>query len=306
MADYILSCSSTVDATPEWLEERDIHFVYFNYWLDGKPLKDDFGKTNAPAELYSKMLSGVEAKTSQVGVGEYVEYFEGFLKEGKDILHLTLDSGISGTINAAETARDLLAPKYPERKIYTIDSLTATAGYALLMDKLAELKADGMDIDQLAGWAEDHKREVHVWFESSDLTFFIMGGRISKAAGLIGGMLNVCPIMDIEPDGTLAVKEKARGKRRALRRLTDIIGELGQGKQAYDQKVFVTHSECMGDALAVKKMVEESFPQLAEEVSVFDIGATIGVHTGPGTVVVGFWGTPREDTARGPKLPKRL
>ena len=304
MADYVLSCSSTVDATPEWLDERDIKYVYFNYWLDGVPLKDDFGVTNSPAELYSKMLAGADAKTSQVGVGEYLEYFDQFLSQGKDVLHLTLDSGISGTINSAMTAKEQLDIKYPDRKLIVIDSLTATCGYALLMDKLAELRDSGMTIEQLAGWAEDHKRNVHVWFESSDLTFFIRGGRISKAAGIIGGMLNICPIMDVEPDGTLAVKEKVRTKRKAIRKLVDIIATYGQGKEGYDQKLFISHSECLPDAMAVKKLAIEKFPNLEGDIPLFNIGATIGVHTGPGTVVVGFWGTPRELPPAGRKQRK--
>ena len=208
MSDYVLSCCSTADLTHDWLESRNIKYVLFNYYLNGEVCKDDFGATNSPADLYAKMLAGAEAKTSQISAGDYMAHFEKFLSAGKDILHVTLSTGISGTYNSACTARDQLAEKYPDRKIIVIDSLAASSGYGLLVDKMADLRDSGMGIDELATWAEDHKSEVQHWFFSSDLTFFVRGGRISKAAGLVGGMLKICPVMDVEPDGSLAVKEK--------------------------------------------------------------------------------------------------
>ena len=231
MSDYVLSCCSTADVTRELLEERGIAYVYFNYQLDGQMLKDDFGQTNSPAQLYSKMLAGADAKTSQVSVGEYITHFEKFLTQGKDVLHVTLSSGISGTYGSACAARDQLAEKYPDRKIVIVDSLCASAGYGLLMDRLADLRDTGMGIDELAAWAEEHRLEVQHWFFSSDLTFFIRGGRISKAAGLVGGLLKICPVMDVEPNGSLAVKEKIRSKGRAIARDLQKMEELAQGEE---------------------------------------------------------------------------
>ena len=221
MPGYVLSCCSTADVTREWLENRDIAYLYFNYFLNGEMCKDDFGATNPPAQLYAKMLAGADAKTSQISAGDYMEHFEKYLAQGKDVLHVTLSTGISGTFNSACAARDQLAEKYPDRKIYVIDSLAASSGFGLLMDRLAELRDGGMGIDELAAWAEDHKHEVQHWFFSSDLTFFVRGGRISKAAGLVGGMLKICPVMDVEPDGSLAVKEKIRTKAKAINRVVE-------------------------------------------------------------------------------------
>ena len=212
MSGFVLSCCSTVDLAAEALEARDIKYIYFNYELDGKPCKDDFGRTNSPAELYSKMLAGADAKTSQVSTGDYVEHFEKFLSQGLDVLHATLSSGISGTYNSAVAAQRLLAEKYPERKVVIVDSLAASAGYGLFVDRLADLRDEGMGIDELAAWGLEHRLEVQHWFFSTDLTFFIRGGRISKAAGVVGGLLKICPMMDVEPDGSLAVKEKIRTK----------------------------------------------------------------------------------------------
>ena len=293
MPGYVLSCCSTADVTRDWLEARDIKYLFFNYYLDGKVCKDDFGATNPPAQLYAKMLAGADAKTSQISAGDYIAHFEPFLAAGQDVVHVTLSSGISGTYNSACAARDQLAEKYPDRHVYVVDSLAASSGYGLLMDKLAELRDGGMGAAELAAWAEEHKSEVQHWFFSSDLTFFIRGGRISKAAGLVGGMLKICPVMDVAPDGSLAVKEKIRTKAKAEKRVVEKMEELAEGGLDYSGKCYISQSECKADALEVAARVEERFPKLDGKVEVFPIGATIGVHTGPGTVALFFWGKKR-------------
>ena len=166
MPGYVLSCCSTADVTRDWLEARDIKYLFFNYYLDGKVCKDDFGATNPPAQLYAKMLAGADAKTSQISAGDYMSHFEQFLAAGQDVVHVTLSSGISGTYNSACAARDQLAEKYPDRHVYVVDSLAASSGYGLLMDKLAELRDGGMGAAELAAWAEEHKSEVQHWWAS--------------------------------------------------------------------------------------------------------------------------------------------
>ena len=293
MPGYVLSCCSTADVTRDWLEARDIKYLFFNYYLDGKVCKDDFGATNPPAQLYAKMLAGADAKTSQISAGDYMAHFEPFLAAGQDVVHVTLSSGISGTYNSACAARDQLAEKYPGRRVFVVASLAASSGYGLLMDKLAELRDGGMGAAELAAWAEEHKSEVQHWFFSSDLTFFIRGGRISKAAGLVGGMLKICPVMDVAPDGSLAVKEKIRTKAKAINRVVEKMEELAEGGLDYSGKCYISQSECKADALEVAARVEGRFPKLDGKVEVFPIGATIGVHTGPGTVALFFWGKKR-------------
>lgn len=293
MSDFVLSCCSTCDMSEEWHERRNVLCVYFNYELAGEPCKDDYGRTHAPADLYARMLAGAEAKTSQVSAGEYMDAWRPVLQAGKDILHVTLSSGISGTYTSACVARDGLAAEFPERTVIVVDSLAASSGYGLLVDRLADLRDEGMGIRDIAAWAEEHKLEVQHWFFSSDLTFFIRGGRISKAAGLLGGLLQICPVMDVEPDGSLAVKEKIRTKHKATDRVVELMGKLAQGGADYADKVFISNSECLADAKAVASKVEAAFAQMNGVVEHFPIGATIGTHTGPGTVALFYWGEPR-------------
>lgn len=293
MSSFMLSCCSTVDLTPAWLEERDIQYVCFNFELGDVWYKDDFGISVPPSELYQRMLNGENATTSQVSTGDYIEFFRAALEKGQDILHVTLSSGISNTYNSACLAADELAPEFPERTIHIVDSLCASAGYGLLMDRLARLRDEGMDVDSLAQWTCDHRLEVNHLFFSSDLTFFVRGGRVSPVAGAVGGILKICPLMHVATDGTLQVKEKVRTKARSKRRMLERMSELVANGDEYSGPVYISNSVCEEDALDVAHGIEQTHPHIQDgKVHLFPIGATIGVHTGPGTVALFFWGDP--------------
>lgn len=295
MADYVISCCTTADLSKEHFQERDIKYVYFHYYLDGKHYYDDLGETMALEDFYQAMVDGAETKTSQVNATEFEEFFEPFLKEGKDILHVCISSGISGTFNSASIAKDILEERYPDRKIYIVDSLCAASGHGLMMDKLADLRDEGKTIEEVRDWAEKNKTRMHHLVATTDLTFLIKGGRLSKTAGFVGTVLNICPILIVNKEGKLAAKEKIRTKKKALKRLSELMEELADDGADYSDKCYVSHSACPEDAATVAAMVEERFPRLKEKVQINKIGTTIGSHTGPGTVVVFFWGREKED-----------
>ncbi|MBR2123298.1 MAG: DegV family protein [Lachnospiraceae bacterium] len=295
MSNYILSCCSTADLSAELMEARDIHYICFHYEVDGTTYPDDLGQSIPFSRFYQMMRDGAMTRTSQVAAGEYEEYFESFLREGKDILHLTLSSGISGTLNSAMIAAEDLREKYPERKIYIVDSLAASSGYGLFMDRLADLRDSGMSIDEVRDWAEDNKLKCLHWFFTSDLTFFIRGGRVSKASGMIGQVLNICPLLNVDAQGKLIPREKHRGKKKVIHAIVQKMREQAENGLDYSGKCFISQSDCLSDARAVADAVEAAFPKLDGKVRIFDIGTTIGSHTGPGTVALFFWGQERRD-----------
>ena len=295
MSDYVISCCSTADLSKEHFEKIDVHYCCFHYEMDGVQYLDDLGQSIDFDVFYQRMTDGAMTKTSQINADEYEEYFAQFLSQGKDILHLTLSSGISGTINSANLAKALLEDKYPDRKIYVIDSLAASSGYGLLVDHLAGMRDSGATIDELAAWVEEHKLNLNHWFFSSDLTFFIRGGRISKAAGAVGTVLNICPLMNVDFEGRLIPRYKIRTKKKVIQAIVDKMAEQAEGGTDYSGKCFISHSACEEDAKAVAALVEERFPNLNGHVLINSIGTTIGSHTGPGTVALFFWGQKRVD-----------
>ena len=229
-----------------------------------------------------------------MNVSEYVEYFTPFLEAGKDVLHVSLSGGLSGTVNAARNAASILGERFPERKIYVVDSLGASSGYGLLMDKAADLRDGGMSIDELRDWVEAHKLDVHHWFFSTDLTFYIKGGRVSKTAGFIGTILGICPLLNMDDKGRLIPREKIRTKKRVIREIVDKMEQCAEGGLNYSGKCYISESACMEDAKAVAALVEARFPHLNGKVEINSIGTTIGSHTGPGTVALFFFGAPRK------------
>ena len=294
MSDYVISCCSTADLSKEHFEKIDVHYCCFHYEMDGVQYLDDLGQSMDFDVFYQRMTDGAMTKTSQINADEYEEYFTQFLSQGKDIIHLTLSSGISGTFNSANLAKALLEDKYPDRKIYVIDSLAASSGYGLLVDHLAAMRDSGATIDELAAWVEEHKLNLNHWFFSSDLTFFIRGGRISKAAGAVGTVLNICPLMNVDFEGRLIPRYKIRTKKKVIQAIVDKMAEQAEGGTDYSGKCFISHSACEEDAKAVAALVEERFPNLNGHVLINSIGTTIGSHTGPGTVALFFWGQKRE------------
>ena len=295
MANYILSCCSTADLTKEHFQKRDIRYICFHFEMDGKQYADDLGQSIAFPDFYQAMTDGAETKTSQINAEEFIEYFTPFLEEGKDILHLTLSSGISGVYNSAMIAGEELAERYPDRKIYIVDSLAASSGFGLLMDKLADLRDEGMGIDELRDFAEANKLKLQHWFFSSDLTFFVKGGRVSKTAGFVGSVLDICPLLNVDYQGKLIPRYKIRTKKKVIQAIVNKMEELAEDGLDYSGKCYISQSNCMEDAQAVAKLIEERFPKLNGKVLINYIGTTIGSHTGPGTVALFFWGNERVD-----------
>jgi len=292
---YVLSCCSTADLSKEHFHKRDIQYACFHFTLGDKEYLDDLGESVPPSELYHRMVAGEETKTSQVSVAEYEELFEKNLKNGKDILHVTLSTGISGTYNSACVARDILMERYSDRKIYVVDSLGASSGYGLMMETLADMRDAGMEIDALYQWIETNKRNLHHWFFSTDLTFYIRGGRISKTAGFIGSVMGICPLLNMDSEGKLIPREKVRTKKKVIKRIVEKMEENARDGLNYSGKCFLSQSECMEDAKEVAALVEERFLKLDGKVEIFPIGATIGSHTGPGTIALFFWGNERKN-----------
>ena len=295
MADYIISCCSTADLSREHFEAIDVRYVCFHYILDGQDYPDDLGRSMPFDEFYRRMKEGADTKTSQVSIQEYLDFFTPFLEQGKDIVHVTLSSGISATVNSARNAANIAMERFPERKIWVIDSLGASSGYGLLMDTAAAKRDEGLGAEELATWIKENRLRVHHWFFSTDLSFFVKGGRISRTAAVFGGLLEICPLMNMDNLGRLIPRFKVRTKKRVIRQIVDKMQEFADGGLDYSGKCYISMSACPADARAVADLVEARFPKLNGKVEINSIGTTIGSHTGPGTVALFFWGSERVD-----------
>ena len=295
MSDYILSCCSTADLSKEHFESRDIHYICFHYRLAGKEYVDDLGQTMSFDAFYAQMAQGADTSTSQVNISEYVDYFSAFAQQGKDVVHVTLSSGISGTVNSARNAALIVKERYPERNIYVVDSLGASSGCGLLMDTAADMRDSGLRAEELAEWIEANRLKLNHWFFSTDLTSYVKGGRISKTAAVFGGLLEICPLLNMDNLGRLIPRYKIRTKKKVIQAIVNKMEECAENGLDYNGKCYISQSACYEDARQVADLVEERFKTLNGKVEINHIGTTIGAHTGPGTVALFFWGKERVD-----------
>lgn len=174
-----------------------------------------------------------------------------------------------------------------------VDSLGASSGYGLLMDRAADKRDEGMSAEELAKWIEENRLKVHHWFFSTDLSFYVKGGRISKTAAFFGGMLDICPLLNMDNLGRLIPRYKIRTKKKVIKAIADKMEECARDGLDYDGKCYISNSACIEDARQVADLVEARFPKLNGKVEINNIGTTIGSHTGPGTVALFFWGSER-------------
>jgi DegV family protein with EDD domain len=279
--------------TDDYFKQRNIPYVCFHFNMDGQTYPDDLGRSMPFEEFYNRISAGSQPTTSQVNVDEFKEFFKPFLEDGKDIIHVSLSSGISGAYNSACAARLELLADYPSSRIKIIDSLGASSGYGLLMDMLADMRDNGASYDEVHDWTEANKLNIHHWFFSTNLSSYIKGGRISKTAGLVGTLLKICPLLNMDAAGRLIPRENIRSKKKVIQQIVDKMKQHADGGADYSGKCFISNSACMDDAKTVAAMVEEAFPRLNGRVMINSVGTVIGAHTGPGTLALFFVGDKR-------------
>lgn len=295
MSDFILSCCSTADMPKSFFEERNVAYVCFHFNMDGKDYPDDLGESMPFPEFYKRIEEGAQPTTSQVNVEEFTNFFEPFLKEGKDILHVSLSSGLSGSFNSASIAARDLMEKYPERTIKVVDSLGASSGFGVLMTYLADLRDEGKSLTEVYDWAEKNKLRVHHWFFSTDLTSYKRGGRISATSAMVGTLLGICPLLNMDNEGHLIPRKKIRTKKKVIEELVNMMKEHVEDGPNYKGYCYISNSACEEDAEKVRDLVEAYCPNLKGKVLINSIGTVIGSHTGPGTVALFFLGDERVD-----------
>lgn len=289
--EYFITCTSTCDLNEDVLNERDIKYACFKFIVNGKEYDDNFFKDYSYEKFYDDLKNGLEPTTSQVGYGPYEEFFEELLKQNKDVLHICLSSGLSGDYQTAKMVADELNEKY-ENKVYVIDSLGASAGYGMLVIKADDNRRKGINILDNIKLIEDNKLKIHHLFISTDLTSYVRGGRISKAAGLVGGALKICPLMNMPKDGTLNPIEKIRTETKAMRTQVDMMKELCDNGLDYNDYCYISTSNYDEQASKVVNMIKEEFKNI-KDVPIYHVGTTIGTHTGNGTIALYFIGKER-------------
>lgn len=293
MSDYILSSESTIDLDPEFVKELNVSIINANYELNGQTYLDDFGLSLDMKEFYDNMRDGAFPTTSRINTNEYIEYFRPILEEGKDIIHLCLSSGMSSQFDSLQMAFEQLKEEFPERKMYAVDSVMASAGFGMLTAKLAQLKKEGMDIDSLYEWAEDNKRHIINYTSNENLEYVARGGRISKTAATVGGMLHISPLIEVDDTGHMIVTSKIRTRKKLLKTIVERMAANANDGIDYNDQIYISHADNIEIVEELIELIKDKFKNLDQEIKVSNIGPTIGSHIGPGAFAVFYWGDER-------------
>ena len=283
MRDYIIFADSACDISCDLLNEWGVKYCSLSLVFGGDT--KEYSDHEIPAhEFYEKMRNGALPKTSAANMGKFYDAFEEIVKEGYDILYLGFSSGLSATCNFAREAAEEIMSEYEGSKVVVVDTLCASAGYGLLLKLSVDKKAAGATIDEVASFAEDTKLKVCHWFTVDDLKYLKAGGRISATTALVGGMLNIKPVMKMDNNGKLISVSKVRGRKAALKAIADLYAETALDKK--DGVVFISHGDCIDDANALADMLKENSGATVQVTTY--VGPVIGSHSGPGTLALFF------------------
>jgi len=287
MGDYVIVSDATLDLPAEVVKENDIHVIPMGLTIDDVEYMHYPDERNLSiSDFYGKLKNGSVSRTSQITPAAFHEYFTEILKEGKDILYIAFSSGLSGTYNTSRLVISELAEEYPDRKIYSIDSLCASIGEGLLVYLATQQKKNGMNIDELRDWVEANKQKVRHWFTVKDLYYLKRGGRISSVEAFVGTTLKIRPVLSTDDYGKLVVKSKLRGSKAELEFL---VGRLeAEGIDTKNQTIIIAHGDNFEQVKELEALIRER--NLVKDIIISNIGPVIGTHTGPGMLALTFVG----------------
>ena len=280
--NYIVATASTADRTREYLEGHKIPFISYSYVIGDESYEDDCLDSTRDA-VYKRMRNGEILTTSAINMFTYKEFFEGLIKQGKDVIFLDMSWVLSASYRFCNEAIEELKKEYPERRIINVDTRCVSGGLGLLVEKTIELYEAGESMQAVLDWIEENKLKIAHRFTVDDLSWLKRGGRVSNASALIGTLLSIKPVLYVDNEGALVAISKARGRKKALAEI--IAGVISDIKNPDGMVIRINHADCLEDAEFVKEQILATYPSI-KEISVNNLGVVIGAHTGPGILAV--------------------
>ena len=284
--NYQIITDSCCDFTEAQLQQYDVSCASLTVLYNGEN-HSNFSESAAVKAFYDELRSGTMASTAAANPDNWAGCMKPALEAGRDVLVMTFTSALSTTYQSAVIAAADLREQYPQRKIFVVDTLCAALGQGLLVHHACKKRDEGMSIEDLAAWLEDHKLNLCHWVTVDDLSHLKRGGRISTTTAIVGTMLNVKPIIHVDNEGRLINCAKVRGRKAAMEYL---VKKFSETCTDFDT-VFIAHGDCPEDAAALEAMLREK--HAIKEITTGYVGPVIGAHTGPGVLVVFFMGSKR-------------
>jgi DegV family protein with EDD domain len=289
MKGFVITADSNSDLLEDYIKEKQIGIIPHYYDLEGITYGDEVNLT--PKEFYDKMRTGLMPTTMASNPEVIRKTFQDYVNQGFDILHISFSSALSGGCSNVVTGALEICEENPGAKIIVIDTLNASMGEGMFVMKAVQLKEEGKSIDETAAWLEEHKQEFCVRFTVDDLGHLHRGGRISKTTAILGSMINIKPILYLNPEGQLVALSNARGRKKSLATIcNDMLNSMGKYKDGNDA-ICIAHGDSLEDALYLKELILEKLPN--KQIIVNYVSPSIGSHSGPGAIGLCFMGEKR-------------
>ncbi len=276
---------SGCDLPEEVLKEYDIDVLPIIVIRDDKEYLDQL--TISSKEVYDGMRAGEVFSTAQISAQSFNEKFEEYSKKDQPVLYLAFSSGLSGTYQTSVVVSQTIKDKYPNLDLDIIDTKAASLGFGLIVLSAAKLAKEGKSKDVIIDHVNKALKSLQSIFTVDDLEYLFRGGRVSKASALVGGLLNIKPILQVNNEGKLVPIEKVRGRNKVFKRMIEIMRERNEGADYSSSLIAISHGDDLEGASKLKEMISETFG--TKEFLINTIGAGIGSHSGPGTITLFFY-----------------
>ena len=286
--NFVIVTEDTTDLPISYFEEHNVGVISLHCMMDDTVYTID--NPLDPKTFFQGLREGKLPTTSQINPSEAEEFYEKYLAKGMDVLHLAFSSGLSGTYNSALVGAEAAMEKYPSRKVVVIDTLCASLGEGLLVDYAVKLRDAGKSLEEIVDWVEGNKHNLTHLFVVDDLFHLYRGGRVSRLAAIFGSMASIKPVMHVDDDGRLTLVTKARGRKKSIQMLVELMDERLGANMLRDQEVFISHGDCLEEAEYLASLIKEKF---GFDAYINYLGTTIGTHTGCGVIALFFIGEKR-------------
>lgn len=272
---------SACDLPPSYFARNGATFIPLGVNLNGKEYEDNI--TIQGPEIYDAMKKGEAPKTSQVSPERFQKEFTELAKKKQPAVYVSFSSGLSGTYQTAVMMREQVKEEYPDLDLTIIDSKCASLGYGLVVKRAIELANAGASKEEIIAGVNFHCQHMEHLFTVEKLEYLARGGRISKTSAVVGGLLNIRPLLNVE-DGKLIPLEKIRGKKKLVKRTLEIMKE--RGVDLDKQTIGISHGDDMESANEWKEAISKEFGTTSFDIEM--VGPVVGSHSGPGTIAIFF------------------
>ena len=287
MSSFTILVDTNCDLPQEYLDKNNVAIIPIPFHLDETQHSQGRWQEITDKEFYNALRDGSVAGTTLINPESYIQVFTEYATQGKELLVITLSSGLSGTYQNSVIALQEVKEKHPDCNIFTVDSTNASGGAGLVTILAIKKRAEGLSVAETAAWLEEKKHSCLSLFTVDDLMYLHRGGRLSKLSAVAGSIIGIKPLLNVAPDGTLKLKDKVRGRKAALETLVSQMKRSLEPNANLDTVVII-HSNCLEDAQKLSEMIKSSIS--VREFVIEMMGPVIGAHVGPGCIALFFEG----------------